>query len=281
MSLAGPPLARPPFDSNRAWQQATAAIRANREVVVALAGVFFLLPALALSLLFPQPEAPAGADEAAIMAQAAEYYRQALPVALPMAALQAMGTLGLLTLLTDRARPTVREAIRAGFGALFPYLASQIILGMAVGMLLLLAGGVIGAVGSPALTVAGGIALAFAGAVILTRFALTAPVVAIDGWRNPLAALRRAWQLTAGNTMRVLVFFALILLAFAIVMSVVMGLSGIVLTLLLPAQIATIVAAVISATLGAGMVLVLVACLAATHAQLAGAAPEAVGSAFE
>ena len=39
------------FDSNRAWREASAAASANREVLVAVAGVFFLLPGLA-SVLF-------------------------------------------------------------------------------------------------------------------------------------------------------------------------------------------------------------------------------------
>ena len=269
--------ARPPFDSNRAWTRATAAIRANGEVLFALAGVFFLLPSLAMTLLFPQPAPLRGGDEAAMMAQAADYYRQTLPVALPMAVLQAAGTLGLLTLLTDRARPTVGQAIRAGFAALLPYLASQIVLGMGLGMLVLIIAGVAGGVGLPWLAIVLAVPI---GSVLITRFALTAPVVAIERWRNPLAALRRSWQLTSGNTWRVLGFFALILLAFAIVMSVVMGLSGIVLALVLPARIAVIVSAVISATLGAGMVILLVACIAATHAQLAGEAAD-VGTTFD
>jgi hypothetical protein len=270
---------RPPFDSNRAWTGATAAIRANREVVFALAGVFFLLPSLVLALLFPQPQPVPGADEAAMMAQAAAYYGKALPVALPMAVLQAAGTLGLLTLLTDRARPTVGEAIRAGFGALLPYIASQVILGMGLGLVFMLVVGVIAvAAGSQPLAMAAGLAAALP---IFVRFALTAPVVAIEKWRNPLSALRRSWQLTAGNTWRVLLFFALILLASGIVMAVVMGLAGIVLVLVLPAPAAVMAAAIISSTLGAGVVLVLVACLAATHAQLAGGSPDTIAEEFD
>lgn len=270
---------RPPFDSNRAWTGATAAIRANREVVFALAGVFFLLPSLVLALLFPQPQPVPGADEAAMMAQAAAYYGKALPVALPMAVLQAAGTLGLLTLLTDRARPTVGEAIRAGFGALLPYIASQVILGMGLGLVFMLVVGVIAvAAGSQPLAMAAGLAVALP---IFVRFALTAPVVTIEKWRNPLSALRRSWQLTAGNTWRVLLFFALILLASGIVMAVVMGLAGIVLVLVLPAPAAVMAAAIISSTLGAGVVLVLVACLAATHAQLAGGSPDTIAEEFD
>ncbi|MFD2135472.1 hypothetical protein ACFSLT_10020 [Novosphingobium resinovorum] len=38
------------FDSSRAWSQASQAVSANREVVLALAGVFFLLPQLMFSI---------------------------------------------------------------------------------------------------------------------------------------------------------------------------------------------------------------------------------------
>lgn len=269
---------RPPFDSNRAWGAASAALRANRDVVIALAGVFFLLPSLVIALLYPQPEPIPGADQAAMMAQTEAYYRQTWPIALPLAALQAAGTLGLLTLLTDRGRPTVGQAIRAGFAALLPYLASQVILGMGLGMIFLIVAGVAAGIGLPWLAI---ILVVLVGAPIVTRFALTAPVVAIERWRNPLAALRRAWRLTAGNTWRVLAFFALIMLAFLIIMSVVVGLSGIILALLLPAQVVTIVKAVISSAIGAGLVVVLVACLAAAHAQLAGDAPDTIGGAFD
>jgi len=269
---------RPPFDSNRAWSTASAALRANREVVLALAGVFFLLPSLIMALLYPQPEPIPGADQAAMMAQAQAYYRQTWPIALPLAALQAAGTLGLLTLLTDRARPTVAEAIKAGIGALLPYLASQIIVGMGLGMLFLIVVGVSAGIGLPWLAV---IVAVLVGAPIMTRFALTAPVVAIERWRNPLAALRRAWQLTAGNTWRLLLFFGLILLAFLIIMSVITGLTGIILALLVPAPVVVIAKALISSALGAGLVVVLVACVAATHAQLAGDRTDSLGATFE
>ncbi|GAM05589.1 hypothetical protein [Novosphingobium sp. MBES04] len=38
------------FDSNLAWNEAVARVRANRDVLMALAGVFFLLPALLSSV---------------------------------------------------------------------------------------------------------------------------------------------------------------------------------------------------------------------------------------
>ena len=49
------------FDSNQAWKDAASAVSANRDVLLALAGVFFVLPSFAFTLLYPQPEPPAGA----------------------------------------------------------------------------------------------------------------------------------------------------------------------------------------------------------------------------
>lgn len=269
------------FDSNRAWQQAITAIRANREVLLALAGVFFLLPNLAFSLLFPQPTPPAGADQQAMMAFAMDYYSRALPFVLPVLLLQAAGTLGMLTLLTDRSRPTVGQAIRIGFGTVLPYFASQILLGFGLGlaaMPVIIVFSLAGSKGLATIGIAAAIALWAYGWI---RAALAAPVMAVEGLRNPVRALTRSWQLTKGNAGRILLFLLLIAIAYSIILVIVMALAGTVLALLLPAHVAALVAAVISTTLGAVMVLTLVAALGATHAQLAADPADRIGTTFD
>lgn len=62
------------FDSNLAWKQASSSIGANREVLLALAGVFFLLPSLVFALFLPAPEPVAGQSEAQMMAGMEAYY---------------------------------------------------------------------------------------------------------------------------------------------------------------------------------------------------------------
>lgn len=258
------------FDSNRAWQQATAAIRANREVLFALTGVFFLLPFLAFALLFPQPVPPTGADEKAMVEFAMNYYAQTMPVAVPMALIQAAGTLALLSLMTDRSRPTVGQAIRAGFVGLPSYIGAQLLVGFALGLAVLLivaVGAMLSPVGGAVIAVAGSGALFL---FVAVRSALSAPVVAVERVRNPVTALRRSWALTRGNTLRILVFFMLLLLVFAIVLTIASALAGIVFGLILPARPAEIALAVLSSTMQAGMGLMLVGALAATHGQLAG-----------
>ena len=269
------------FDSNRAWQQAAATIRTNREVLFALSGVFYLLPILAFSLLFPQPTPPAGADEQAMVQYAAQYYSQTLPIALPFALFQAGGTLALLTLMTDRARPTVGQAIRLGFVGMPFYIASQLLFGFAFGLFALITLGLLGLTGAKAAVSAGLLLVIALGIYLWVRTSLAAPAVAVEQVRNPWRALARSWALTRGVGMRVLVFYALIVLVFLILLSVVMTVLGIVLSLLMPAKPAMIVAAVVSAALQSTMGLIFVAALAATHAQLAGDPVERLDATFE
>lgn len=260
------------LDSNRAWQQAIAALRSNREMLLPLAGVFFLLPNLAMSLLVPEAKPPAGADQAAMVAYAMDYYRKALPIVIPVLVFQAIGTLAMLTLLTDRARPTVGEALLAGLRTALPYFAAQLIFGFLLGVIALPLLILTTLTGSPALTLLAFFILGLYGGI---RTALSAPVIAIEKQLNPVRALARSWQLTRGNALALLAFTGLISIAFLVVLWVVMALFGSLANLLLPTAAAALAIAVLSAMLSAIMVLTLVAVLAAVHDQLAG--PSAAG----
>jgi hypothetical protein len=269
------------FDSNRAWKEASSSVAANREVLLALAGVFFLLPSLAFALFFPQPEPAAGMTEQQILALMRSYYASAMPFMIPMALVQAAGTLALLTLFTDRSRPTVGHAIKLGLAGLVTYFVAQLLLGLGFGVI----GGVLLALGaiSGSKLIIGIVIAAILAAVIhvAIRTCLSAPIVAVERERNPVAALVRSWRLTKGNSGRIGLFFLLVVIAFLVVVSIGMAVIGIVLALVAGAETARVVAAIISSALGAVMTLYLVAILAAVHRQLAGPSPETVSAPFE
>lgn len=269
------------FDSNLAWKQASAAIAANREVLLALSGVFFLLPSLAFALFLPQPEPAPGQSEAQMMAMMQDYYVSAMPFLIPMALVQAAGTLALLTLFTDRSRPTVGQAIKLGLAGILPYIAAQLLLGIAIGIL----GGIALALGAvTGVPVIAGLVIA---AVVLVaiyagiKSSLVAPIVAVERARNPVAALQRSWRLTKGNSVRIGLFYLLLLLAFLVVMGVIMAIIGIVLAVVAGEEAGRIVGAVISSAVGSVMTLYFVAVIASVHRQLAGPSPEAAGAPFE
>ena len=206
------------FDSNLAWRQATDSISANRHVLVPLAGVFFLLPSLAFSMFFPQPQPAAGMTEEQMLVMMSAYYTSALPFLFPVMLLQAGCMLTILTLFTDRNRPTVGEAIRAGFTGTLTYIAAQILFGLALGLgvgSLLAIGSLTGSTGITAIFVV--IALMLAGWAAI-RTSLVAPVVAVEKQRNPVGALLRSWVLTRGHGGRLGLFYMLVIVVFIVVL---------------------------------------------------------------
>lgn len=265
------------FDSNRAWSEAAASIRANKEVVATVAGVFFLLPSLAFALFFPAPQAPAGAQGQAMIDLMGAWYGKVLPFVIPVAILQASGTLTLLTLLSDRSRPTVREAIRQGFAGLLPYLGAQLLIGFGLGVAGLM---ILGMASVTKLAIVAVAALLVGALYIFIRTALVAPVVAVEGVKSPLAAIARSWGLTRGNAARILSFF-LLLLATMVVASILTMVVGGLLVLLLPANVATAITTVVTSAFGAGVALYFVSVLAAIHRQLAGDGPQSLGRIFD
>lgn len=256
------------FDSNRAWQEATALVSANRDVVFALAGVFLVVPGFAVGILAPPPQAPAGADSDTLMAMLAAYYNSAWPWLLGMAICQLIGTLAMLALLTDRTRPTVGEALGLAFRGLVPVVVAQLLAGFGFTLLALIPVTLAALTGVPALATVVVAACLVALVYVMTRISLVAPVVMVDGERNPIAALRRSWHLTRGNAGRLLLFYALLLIGFGVVILLVGGLADLLLRLALGMELGTALGTLVSAALQAVMAIFFMAVYAATHRQL-------------
>jgi Membrane domain of glycerophosphoryl diester phosphodiesterase len=256
------------LDTNQAWQEASAMVSANRQVLVALAGVFFVLPGLALSLFFPEPQPDPKLPPKELFAVLGEYYKGIAPWTIPVLIASSIGILALLTLFADRSRPTVSEAIRQGASGFPSYIGSQLIttLGFA------LAGGLVAGIAVAAGSV--GLGIILVSAVLLAaiyfgvRFTLAGPVVAVEGVRNPVAALRRSWKLTQDNVGRILIFFMLITLAFIVVIGVIMAITGVVLAVTVGGEPARVVAGLVSSVLTGVYTVYLTACLGAIHRQL-------------
>jgi hypothetical protein len=268
------------FDSNRAWKEASAAVIANRDVLLALAGVFFLLPSLAFALLMPAPEAQPGATPQQAVAAMTAYYAAAAPFLIPMTIVQAAGTLGLLALFTDKRRPTVGEAIRLGFVGLLPYIGVQLLLGVALGLGFAVLGGIAAASGVQALVVIVIVGVVLGGGYVVVKTSLAAPIIVVEGVRNPVVALRRSWLLTKGNSVRLALFYLLLAVVSAIIVTIIMAVVGVLATLFAGGEPARVIAAILSSTLGSVMTLYFVAVIAAAHRQLAGPSADRVSETF-
>lgn len=257
------------LDSNAAWKEASGQVSANRDVFLALAGVFFVVPSLALTVIGGEPEMTPGMQGEAMMAAITKFYTDAWWLILASSVLQVIGVLAILTLMRDRSRPTVGQAIRSGLSGLLPYLGAQLLFALAVGLIGGIAIGVAAAV-APALAAVGALLLFVVAVFIGVRLILVAPVIAVEGQRNPLAAMQRSWRLTKGQFWRIFGFLALVMILFLVVLGVVMLLVGVVLAILTSGETQRVLAAVVSSALTALVATYVIGILAAIHRQLAG-----------
>lgn len=270
------------LDTNRAWQAAHAAILGNRETVLAVAGVFFFLPALAFALLYPQPPA---ATAPMTPEQAGEFFRkfylESFPYVLAMTAAQTVGAMALFRLFAQARATTVGDALGKGLVDTLVFFGAMLMVGIAagIGVTLIVALGV--ATGVQA--VAGLAAAVALGAMLYVwiRVLLAMPAIAIEDIRNPVAAVRRSWALTRGNTGRIVLFLLLLMLAYMVIVGVATLVLGLVLALALGTKGAGIAVAIVSSALGTVFLLYLYTSLAAIHRQLAGPTIADIGATFD
>lgn len=278
-----------PFDSNRAWREATVSLAANREVLLAVAGVFFLLPGFASVIFLSDFQA----DLLTNLGNSAATERIMAGMTGPVVSfgivsflLQSLGYLALLALLTDRARPTVGQALGIAIRAL-PTVVGAALLFFAgyLGVVLVL---VVFAAAASSATGPGAIAamvglLMIAGVVYaMVKMSLALPVIVIERVSNPVTALARSWRLTRGNSFRLFFFYLLLAVVYFVVVMVV-GVATMGAAVLIAGQgkLATLVGGLVSAIVGAVASALLAAVLAAIHRQLAGASPDVLGSTFD
>lgn len=262
------------FDMGAAWNTATALIGRNRNVLAIVAGVFFFLPYFAISMFLPAAIAPdpsATADMQAVMAAMAAIYADIWWAILPVFIAQGIGTLALLKLLTDRARPTVGEALKTGAIAFPSYFVANILSAAAIASAVM-----IPVLIFPLLVILVVPVIFY----LLVKFSLIMPVIAIEGILNPINALARSWKLTKGNSFRLFLFYFLLMLALLIVT----GLANMVFVLLFAAiggQAELIGNAAATSMINAIFSVIVLAVLAGVHRQLAGETTEAISETFE
>lgn len=268
------------FDMSDAWRDATAMMSGNREVLLVVAGLFFLLPSVALSLSIGGLQEAMLADPTNVEAMLFEIYAGWWWLFIVVILAQIVGYLALLALLRDSGRPTVGEALKTGLVALLPAIAAYILTVLALGLTIGVLVGIAVASGSAALGFIVGL-LAFVVAVyVCVKFSLTGPVIAIDKVFNPVAALARSWRLTKGNSFRLFLFYLLLVIVYIVISMVVGAIIG-ALTFAFGPSTALTINGVVSGVLSAIVTVVFVAVIAAVHRQLSGPSAEAVSATFE
>ena len=266
-----PPLdrrARSRFDSMKIWDEALKSLLANREVLLAVLGVFSILPNFALQMLAPVPEPVSGQQAAQLLDRLGVYFDANWLPLVAVIALQFFGMLVTLALLADPARPTVSEAIRKAARAA-PTFVAALVLAFAGSFLTgLIPVILIGLTGSLSLTQVAAVMGTVVILYMLIRFAFAGPAVLLDGQRNPVLALRRSFAATQGIGWQLLVFILLIFVAFRIVGWLLTAAAVLVTTLITGAAGAALVGALIACLVQAALLGCFVAVIGASYRQV-------------
>lgn len=278
------------FDSNKAWLDAVAAVKANREVLLPVAGVFFLLPTLLSTVFLADTQMQilgAMGKPEALQRIVADHLGLILGFGIGGLLVQGVGMLAVMALLSDHARPTVGEAIFIAIRTLPTLIGSTLLLLVGTFLASLLLGLVIGGLFGALLGTAVASTMVAVAAVMLMTYvsvkvSLLVPVVVSEGIGSPVSALARSWRLTRGNSLRLFGFYTLLTVGYMLVAFVATLLAvGPAALLLREGQALTLFTGVVSGLIGALTSVILIAILAQAHRQLAGPSAEAISRTFE
>jgi hypothetical protein len=230
------------FDSSAVWDRAVGWIRLHSAVIVPVAGVFVLVPALALfwftSDLQVALEAMVGKTRPGdqpwdLLALVAKLYGLAMATAL----VQSIGTMALTAIFADPARPTVGEAIRLGLrclpttiGATLVMLAGFSLAGAGIVIVVSVLAGLLSLVAGAGVAIAVGViaGMAALGVIVwlLVRLSMISPSIVLERQMNPLAAIQRSWTVTRNRAGALALFFLLIVVCLVVLSLIVQSVAG-------------------------------------------------------
>ena len=282
------------FEMNQAWQQSMNLVAANWQLLLVLAGIFLFLPSVALTVMMPDLFSGfAGMTEPEQMEAWMQANWQSFAGAMALATFfQFIGYMAMVALMGAH-RPTVGEALKNAIFSLPSMIAAFVIFIVGyivlVGVLSLVIGLIAGGLAVAGLGQGGAASIVFllmiplfvAQFYLMARLSMTLPALVIEHRLNPFGALSRSWSLTAGNGIRIFVFYALLTIAYFVVLMVVSLFAAGVLGLAAQGSTATMGSAIVSGLLGAGFSMIFSGVVVAIHRQLSGPNAETVSETFE
>ncbi|WP_408589227.1 hypothetical protein [Novosphingobium sp.] len=255
------------LDSSAAWTQAARMVTANREMLAAIAGVFFLLPGLIGAVVLPKPMINRGMSDQQMAEAFTKFYGDAGPTLALLSLPLIVGFMTMLVIMLDDRRPTVAVAIGQSLRMLPSYLAAHIVTMLAFSLVWLLLASVL-LLALPAVLA---VLLSIAAMTYpLTLVLMVAPEIAVAQTRNPFVAIRRSLTLTRGQFQAIMLYFAPAFTLFLVIYGLVMMVVGVVLVNTTEGEAQRLISETVVGLLFAVGYTYFAAMIASTHRQLAG-----------
>lgn len=239
------------IDFMQCWDNALHILAAKREFLVAIAGVFVLLPTLAMGLFIPPPDIGDNESVNRLLEIISAYYASNGIWFALASLITGYGSLAMLSLILGGSGGGDRS-ISQILGAAFRLYPANVIASFISGLAIF----------------AGASLFILPGLYFYIKFCLTASVIADTDEKSPLTALRRSWALTNGNSIRIFFFLAIILLVAGIIYMITSGILGAIAALTLPENAAFVAKVVVDSVLSMALSIVMAVVMASLYRQL-------------
>lgn len=233
------------------WDDAKAMGHGNVELIATIAGMFILLPGLAIELLVtPPPEGEVPATFADLAPLMMAFITANWPVLLLGSLIMSFGALAILSLLLRPDQPTVRDSLR---GALY-----------------LMPGYVLASIGQNFVISFGLMLFLLPGLYAIGRLSLIGAVAAAEQQSNPLTLLQRSVALSQDNGWRIAALLGIVYMTTLLLGYIAQILLGLLFTLLLPDALELIATSIISSLFQAVISIAILLVGAALYRSLSG-----------
>ncbi len=242
------------FSYDQAWQDAVAIARTHATLLLAITGVFLLLPQFAQGLFFAAPEI-SGFDQRSIEAlnkYFSENFFMLFLLNLPVA----LGQAAILLLILSPEKPTVGQALSVAATMLLSVVALNILTNL--------------------ITFGGMLLFVVPGVYLLGRLSVAAAAQMAERISNPITAIGRSMTLTAKNGFQIAGLMILIWVVGYILAMAIGSIVGIMLTLIIPSVAASAAIALLQAVLASLTLLALTILGAAIYRQCVDGAKQAI-----
>ena len=274
------------FDLNAIWTRGIDLVRDNLSLLVVIAGVFLLLPTVAMYLFIPdmQTFADPTADPDIVAARMGEALGPLIGGGLVAGIIQFAGYGAMIALMSNE-RPTVGESIATGFK-----IVPSTLVVMLVFMLAYVIGGVIvmipfaiisGVAGSPALGMIGVIPVLLYVIWLMARLSMTMPALVLEDSLNPFKAMGRSIALTGPKQWQIMLFWVVLVVIFFVISLLFNGFFGVVAALMGTGTTAMLIVGLANGITGMASGVLICALSVAMHGQLAGQGASGIEETFE
>jgi len=273
------------FDMNTVWSRTVELIQANFQLLLIVAAVFLLLPAVTLYTLLPDLQTMVDplADQDVVAAQMASMAGPLIGGGLLSMVFQFAGYAAMVALMSD-ARPTVGQALGKGMKTVPSLFAVAILFFVmyflgAVAIILpisLLAG----LAGSALIGFIGFVPVVLFVAWLAARSSMSMPVMVLEGTLNPITALTKSFALTKPKQWPILGFWVIIIVIMIVASLIFTSVFGLIAALTGTGLVSALILGLASGLTGMVYGMVLCAIAVAMHGQLAGPSAEAIEDTF-